>query len=50
MLERHLPGLNQTELMGLPGPSSLPYLAGRSVITAGELRRIAEDLTAHPAL
>lgn len=36
--------------MGLPGPSSQRYLAGRAVVTAGELRRIAEDLAAHPAL
>jgi arylsulfatase A-like enzyme len=44
VLERHLPGLAQTELVSLPGPASLLNLAQLAVIPAGTLRRIAEDL------
>ncbi|OXM60979.1 sulfatase [Amycolatopsis vastitatis] len=44
VLERHLPGLAQTELVSLPGPASLLHLARLAVIPANTLRRIAEDL------
>ncbi|GAA2937393.1 sulfatase [Microbacterium luteolum] len=45
ILERHLPALTQSEMLGLLGDTSLYKLAATITIPAAKLRQIADDLS-----